>query len=65
MWPVHTRKKFLIRGGQTNIRKRIDRETKSKNKLTEPIGSVLVFVLYNSQFQFKFRFTKYKNHGFS
>ena len=39
-------------------------EIEPKNKLIEPIGSVLVFILYNSRFQFRFKFTKYKNCSF-
>ena len=39
-------------------------ETERKNRLIELISSILVFVLYCSQFRFKFRFIKYKNRGF-
>ena len=55
----------MSRGGQKNLRNQIDRnqiKIEPKNKLIESIGLILVFVLYNSQF--KFKFTKYKNHGF-
>ena len=53
---------MVTRGEQKNLRNQI--EIKLKNRLTEPISSVLIFVLYNSRFQFRFRVIKYKNRGF-
>ena len=45
--------------GKKNLRNRIDRKTKSKNRLIELSGSILVFVLHKYQFWF----IKYKNRG--
>ena len=41
-------------------RSRNQTETEFKNRLIEPIGLVLVFILYNSWFRFKFRFKNTK-----